>query len=101
MTLGVTRQTAQGAGLREGDSARRRAARGGQRKAPSCESGIAKKQDVAFCMSHECSERRSTRVTEYCAAAARQSAVDCKWHSNVSGLISRLSELLVLVPMLA
>eukprot|EP00965_Chrysotila_dentata_P235162 6200593-Pleurochrysis_carterae.AAC.1 len=35
----VTGGTAQGAGLREGDNARRRAARAGPRKAPSCESG--------------------------------------------------------------
>eukprot|EP00965_Chrysotila_dentata_P190455 6173903-Pleurochrysis_carterae.AAC.1 len=72
------------------DSARRRAARGGQRKTPSCESGIAilycrqnssisaNKQDVALCVSHDFSERRSTRrVTVYCAAATRQFAVDC------------------------
>eukprot|EP00965_Chrysotila_dentata_P004673 152043-Pleurochrysis_carterae.AAC.1 len=33
--------TAQGAGLREADSAKRRVARGGQRKAPGCERGTA------------------------------------------------------------
>eukprot|EP00965_Chrysotila_dentata_P082295 2716111-Pleurochrysis_carterae.AAC.3 len=80
------------------DSTRRRAARGGQSKAPSCESGIvctcgynhkglqwrtilycrqntitsASKQDVASCLAHDLFARRSPRLQLKCMQAVSQ-----------------------------